>query len=251
VATTVAENENAKKPQNNILKRLQERIAMITNKIKITASHLFDHYVNIPFQRQHVSLLEQEIIGSCQTLLDIGCGSGNHIRGCPPHLIKKAVGIDAFPEAVAKAKESGLYTETILARVDQLANLFEESSFECVVAFDLIEHLEKAEGLSLIAVMEKLSSKKVIIFTPNGFLPQDSIQGNPYQVHRSGWSASEMKFLGYTVYGVHGFKGILGEESLPKWRPYMFWKLVTVLFQPLFLKMPKLAFQIFCVKVKK
>ncbi|WP_286818478.1 class I SAM-dependent methyltransferase [Desulfobacter sp. UBA2225] len=214
---------------------------MITHEIKTRASHWFDLYVN---------LLEQEIIGSCQTLLDIGCGNGGHIRGCSPYL-KKAVGVDAFPEVVTKARESGFYTETILAGVDQLTELFEEHSFECVLAFDLIEHLEKAEGLALITVMEKLSSKKVVIFTPNGFLPQGPIQGNPYQVHQSGWSASEMKSLGYTVYGVHGFKDILGEESLPKWRPYRFWKLVTVLFQPLFLKMPNMAFQIFCVKVKK
>jgi len=223
-----------------VIKKIQE--------IKETAVRYFDRFVNPPFQRQHIQLLEQEIIGSCETLLDIGCGGGTHITGCAPYL-KKSVGIDVFPEVINRARERGIYTQTILMDANKISDFFDENSFDCVLAFDLIEHLKKSEGLFLLSAMESIASKKVIVFTPNGFLSQGSINGNPHQIHQSGWSASEMQALGYHVRGVHGFKGILGEESVPRWRPNRLWKLVTVLFQPFFLNRPKLAFQIFCAKV--
>ncbi|MDO9558567.1 MAG: class I SAM-dependent methyltransferase [Syntrophales bacterium] len=218
-----------------------------TQKIRAITAHYFDLFVNSPFQRQHINLLEQEIIGSCETLLDIGCGDGAHIMGCAPHL-KKSIGIDIFPPAIARARERGLYSQTILMNADKISGCFEEHSFDCVLAFDLLEHLKKSDGLSLLSAMEKIASKKVIVFTPNGFLPQSTINGNVHQIHRSGWTTSEMQTRGYRVCGVHGIKGILGEESLPRWRPTRLWKLVTVLIQPFFLNIPRLAFQIFCVK---
>jgi len=132
----------------------------------------------------------------------------------------------------------------------EITQNFADNSFECVLAFDLIEHLDKADGWTLLDNMERIASKKVIVFTPNGFLPQSALHGNEAQVHKSGWTVSEMQARGYKVIGVHGPKPLLGETSAPKWWPNQFWLAVTVMAQPLFLKLPKLSFQIFCVKSK-
>ena len=43
--------------------------------------------------------------------------------------------------------------------------------------------------------MEKVARKKVIVFTPNGFVPQRPYDGNPFQEHLSGWSVDEIHEL--------------------------------------------------------
>ncbi len=211
------------------------------------SSRFYHRFIDLPFQRQHIVLLEREVIGSCRSVLDIGCGNGKHFESCAPY-VQKSVGIDIFPPALSQAREFGIYTETKLMNAGEISSYFPENSFDCVVAFDLVEHLGKGDALHLLKAMEVIASKKVIVFTPNGFLTQGMLNGNIHQKHLSGWSASEMRSLGYHVRGVHGIKGILGEESRPRWRPNRLWKSISVLTQPLCLNMPEWAFQIFCVK---
>jgi len=153
-----------------------------------------------------------------------------------------------FQESLNSAKTAGIYSETKRMSATAIRNEFKPGSFECVVAFDLIEHLEKSEGLRLLDDMERIASRKVVVFTPNGFLPQGALGGNEHQIHRSGWTVSEMRSRGYRVIGVHGIKSFLGEESLPRWKPYKFWYGASVFTQPLCAMLPGLAFQIFCVK---
>ena len=85
-------------------------------------------------------------------------------------------------------------------------------------------------------------------FTPNGFVQQGETNGNPWQAHRSGWSAARLRELGFRVHGVRGVRGIRGELSEPRWRPRWAWKLVSDLTQPVALRLPALAFQLLCVK---
>jgi hypothetical protein len=85
-----------------------------------------------------------------------------------------------------------------------LDKTFSPKSFDCVLALDLIEHLEKEEGFQLISMMEKIATKRVIIFTPNGLLPQQEFGGNRLQIHKSGWSVEEMREKGFRVIGILG-----------------------------------------------
>jgi hypothetical protein len=54
--------------------------------------------------------------------------------------------------------------------------------------------------------MENVAKKKIIIFTPNGFLRQDEYDGDKLQIHKSGWTVDEFKKLGYEVKGINGWK---------------------------------------------
>lgn len=72
----------------------------------------------------------------------------------------------------------------------------EESSFDLIVAFDVIEHLEKDAGLRLLAEMKRVARKKIAILTPYDFMPQhfSSSELDPWgfhetelQTHKSGW----------------------------------------------------------------
>ena len=94
--------------------------------------------------------------------------------------------------------------------VRTIAQLFADKRFDGCVALDVIEHLPKPDGLDLLQQMEALARKRVIFFTPNGFMPQRSRNGD-LQEHLSGWSVDDFEGLGYTVVGMCGPKTLRGE----------------------------------------
>ena len=114
--------------------------------------------------------IEKELDG-CTSFLDIGCGTNTPIRKYSKKYY--SVGVDGFEPSIEESKKKGLHTEYCIMDILDIDKKFKEKAFDCVVALDLIEHLEKKVGVKLIEVMEKIAKKKVIIFTPNGFLPQE------------------------------------------------------------------------------
>ena len=126
------------------------------------------------------------------------------------------------------------------------AEYFGEDSFDCVVALDVIEHLEKADGLRLLEQMEIIARKKVIIFTPNGFLEQEPFDGNEWQRHISGWEVDEMREMGFEIIGINGWKALRGERAKIAIRPISFWKRISYLSGLYVTKNPEFAFQILC-----
>ena len=200
-----------------------------------------------PLLEQYPNLVKKEIIGSCQTLLDVGCGTKSPVVKFSDKLDYSA-GIDIFESSLLKNKKSKIYTEYEKMDVLEIGDVYKENSFDCVLASELIEHLAKEDGLRLIAMMEKIAKKKVIVFTPNGYLQQDEYDGNEFQIHRSGWHPLEMKKMGYRVIGIRGWKPLRGKYGIIKWWPKEFWRRISLLTQPITEKFPKIAFQILCVK---
>jgi hypothetical protein len=70
--------------------------------------------------------------------------------------------------------------------------------YDLVTMFDVIEHYNKKDGLVLLEGFNK-RSKHVIVFTPEGFFPQDGTKENPYMEHLSGWEIYEFENLGYST----------------------------------------------------
>jgi hypothetical protein len=58
------------------------------------------------------------------------------------------------------------------------------------------EHLDRPEGDELIAKLKEYFAA-VILETPVGIYPQGEIDGNPFQVHRSGWWSQDFRDLGF------------------------------------------------------
>ena len=191
--------------------------------------------------------LQNTIVGNCSTLLDIGCGACSPLREVASQM-EYSVGVDAFGPALEASRENKVHSEHVLMEVSELSQRFEADSFDCVAATDLIEHLSKEDGLKLLADMERIACRKVVIFTPNGFLPQQAYDGNDYQVHLSGWSVSEMRERGYRVIGMNGWKPLRGERALLRWWPRLFWEPISFLTQSLVTNRTERAFQILCVK---
>lgn len=194
------------------------------------------------------ALLERNVFPECETLLDVGCGGPGSVVEHFAHRLRYSVGVDAFAPSIELARERGKHSEYRVMNALSIGEEFGERSFDCVLASDLIEHLTKADGERLIAMMERIARKRVIIFTPNGFLPQEPYAANVFQLHRSGWQADEMRARGYRVIGFHGWKPLLGERAEARWWPSIFWTRVAWLSQPLVENRPEHAFQILCIK---
>lgn len=215
-------------------------IKKIINKISSMTISRFDD--------QCIKLLEKEIVGSCDTLLDIGCGHSSPIQRFSSRL-RYSVGIDCYEPYLLESRKAKIHHEYKLIDALQIENHFKAKQFDCVLASDLIEHLSKENGLELIIMMERIAKKKVILFTPNGFVPQGECDSNPYEVHLSGWEIGGIKRLGFNkIVGVNGWKLLRKEKGFLRWRPVLIWNVISLLTQVITNKYPKYAFNIFCVK---
>ena len=186
-------------------------------------------------------------IGGAESVIDIGCGINSpvaHLSSRPRFL----VGVDGFQPSIDESRKRSIHDEYVCSDLLNIDKAFEPGTFETAIALDVIEHFPKEKGLELMQKMEKLASKRVIIFTPNGFLPQDEHSGNPLQKHVSGWSVEEMRQYGYRVVGINGWKVLRGEFALIRFHPRSFWLIVSRLTQSVVRKHPKYAFALLCVK---
>lgn len=190
-------------------------------------------------------ILEKEL-SSCKTVLDVGCGADS-----PLGKIRKkfrSAGIDIFERCIIESKKKKIHNEYRVGDIRKLDKYYKTKSFDAVITLDVIEHFNKKEALQLIKKMEEIAKKKVILLTPNGFLKQDSLEGNLYQIHHSGWSKEELEKLGYKVYGLRGLKCLRNEYAGIKYKPYFLWGYLSFLSEIIFYPFPSLCFDLFALK---
>ena len=198
-----------------------------------------------PFE-SYFEMLEREVC-SCVSLLDVGCGERSPISFFTKRLAY-TVGVDAFEPAIAKSRALGIHDDYRCMNVLDIEKEIPDRSFDCTVALDLIEHLTKEDGLRLLRAMERIARRKVVVFTPQGFLPQHAVGGNEFQRHLSGWEVDEMRGMGYRVIGISGWKPLRGAEAKPAWQPRFLCERLSLLTEPFFERRPEHAFQILCIK---
>jgi len=149
--------------------------------------------------------------GEVRRAIDMGCGEYSPLTRFRPRVW--SVGVDASAESLAQARSNELLDEFLVADVtgeaffDQCRPL---GPFDLVVAIDLIEHLPKRSAYDFLEGCETLTSKFVVVQTPNGFVEQGPEYGNGYQRHRSGWFEHDLAGLGYKVYGSSGTRIMRG-----------------------------------------
>lgn len=190
--------------------------------------------------------LEKQLEGM-KNVLDVGCGSWSPLANVKKTF--RSMGIDIYKPSIEEIKKKKIHDKYKVGDVLKIGKYFKPKSFDAVVALDLIEHFKAKEGIKLIEQMEKIARKKVIILTPYGFTKQHSIDGNPYQEHKSGWHIEDFSKHGYNVYGMRGFRFIRsGEYATIVLKPWLFWGAVSALSQLLAYKYPSLAYQLLAVK---
>jgi hypothetical protein len=191
--------------------------------------------------------LRKVLLGS-DRILEVGCGKSPNMQWLG---VKHSTGIDGFAPYLEAARQQKLHHELVLGDARELEKYFKPGQFDAVVALDLIEHLTKEDGLKMMRSMESIAGRKVVFFTPSGFLPQRSYENNSLQEHLSGWEAAEMRQFGYHVTGLLGPKKLRGELHVLKRRPNFFWGTISLLCQLFWTRWdPSNAAAILCVKTK-
>jgi len=191
--------------------------------------------------------LREELEGSCESVLDVGCGANSPLGRCG-HRIPHTVGVDGYAASIERSRAARLHHEYHCMELMDIGQRFAPKSFDAVIALDVIEHFEKPDGYRLMEMMESLARKRVIIFTPNGFLPQDVWDNNVHQLHRSGWEVYDFELRGYRVTGMSGWKPLRGDFALPTVRPSRLGSRLSILTEPFATRFPQHAFQLLAVR---
>ncbi|MCX6766943.1 MAG: class I SAM-dependent methyltransferase [Candidatus Moranbacteria bacterium] len=192
----------------------------------------------------------------CESVLDLGCGLSSPLQYAKN--IKYSVGVETFKPSFEESKEKKIHTEYLEKKVENVD--FPENSFDAVIMIEILEHLPENVGYAMLEKAGKWAKKKVIVSTPNGFLPQNPYGNNPFQKHLSGWEIGTMEKLGFRCRGLSGFKFIRFDTPVEgsryqddfmasiRLRPRFFWFVMATLSQLIAYPFPKYAFEIFCVK---
>jgi len=182
------------------------------------------------------------------SVLDLGCGTGNAMMHIRTRRYIKVIGIDIFPGYLKQCKRLKIYDGLLLSDVRFLP--IRKKTFDVILLLDVLEHLYKAEGRLLLRKIEELATKRLVVFTPVNFLPQDAVDENVYQQHKSGWCPDEIRTLGYHIRGVNSFYILRAELSRIRFSGIvgMMISILSHLLDPLFFFFPKYSFHMLCFK---
>jgi hypothetical protein len=149
-------------------------------------------------KKDELTLTATQQMLAAETLVDIGCGivPQNYITPevhicCEPYeeyvnLLKEKLSKIQYPDRSYILLNMGW---------QEVIRYFPKKSVDTVMLIDVIEHLEKEDGLLLLKATEKIARKQIIAFTPLGYMPQYhangkdawGLSGADWQEHRSGW----------------------------------------------------------------
>jgi hypothetical protein len=184
-----------------------------------------------------------DLVRGADRILELGPGpcawSWRRLLGSPR--LSRGVGLERFPVYVASARTAPCWRSLVLGTATHLP--FRDAAFDATIALDVVEHLDKRPGARMLEEMKRVSRGLAVIMTPNGFLPQEP-DDNPWQQHRSGWTAEELRDLGFRVRGIRGPKLLRGEYARPRIRPAPVGLALSAALSPVSSLRPEWSFQL-------
>jgi SAM-dependent methyltransferase len=133
---------------------------------------------------------------------DLGCGFGFW-----SHLIRSEVdkhgesayivGCDVCRAYLEKTRKYNPYDELVICDIRYLP--FRRKVFDLTMAFEVIEHLNKKDGVNFLINLENYTKQMIVISTPFGLFEQGEIRNNKFETHLSAWYPLDLKRKGYTV----------------------------------------------------
>jgi SAM-dependent methyltransferase len=134
-----------------------------------------------------------------RSILDVGCGIGQHAERFETY--HAYLGVDVVPDYIRRATASSHLSYAVMDATE-LSNYFVPDSFDAVLWFDSIEHLDHIYGTKALQESILIARKCVGVFTPRGFLEQtENVWGGDAgdaQVHKSGWTGDDLVLLNFT-----------------------------------------------------
>lgn len=204
----------------------------------------------------YISMILKRLGKDDQRILDLGCGLGYPMETINKYKSFVTVGVDLSSARIKECKRRNVHDDYVLCDARFLP--FRTKIFDTVLCLEVIEHLHKDDALNLIREMEKLSSLKVIIKTPVGFLDTGQ-RANLFDVHKSSWMPLEFQKMGYEVRGILGFCQLRFKRKMNCGVPYTsgdlrlfrhehLHSIVSILSEPLVYLLPTFALCMLCIK---
>jgi len=181
-----------------ISKRLTvERVVPLTS---LSFSYL-DHIARYEFIKNMVAN---------KVVLDAGCGNG-YGTYMLAKVVQKIIGVDIASEAIAYAKKNFVAQNLNFIQMDCQNLKFDDSSFDMVCSFDVIEHIENYQ--SYLSGLNRILRKSGIlaISTPNNKNNQHP-PANPF--HKKEFAYQEFKLLLNKYFNVIDFYGETPDKDL-------------------------------------
>jgi predicted TPR repeat methyltransferase len=140
-----------------------------------------------------------------QRILDLGIGFGIYgavvrqwIDRARPPWRTYLVGVEAFASYGNPLWD--LYNLIVIAPVQEFLAR-EHEPFDFIMFFDVIEHLERPDGIRALDHCQALLSPngRLMVGTPAIFMEQDAVGGNEFERHRSLWTAQDFLERGWRI----------------------------------------------------
>lgn len=128
------------------------------------------------------------------TMLDLGTEYGHtarSIRAVYPNVKIHGVEIHEPTYRACKEDTGDLYT---LLHLGDAIKFLEgvKRRYSLIVAAEIIEHLSREDGFKLLQLIRE-KSMVGIVTSPVGFQAQGANDGNPHQIHVSGWNRKDIE----------------------------------------------------------
>ena len=142
----------------------------------------------------------REVTAGCKSVLEVGCGNGSHLRQV--HDATRKVGIEIVPEYPIAGDGIEFIIGDALGAMKKLG----DGGFELVLLMDIVEHFKKEDGLWVLRQSQRIASRRVVLWIPEGKCPQSkeyydsgTYPYRPSQDHLSDWDRKEIADLGFDV----------------------------------------------------
>jgi len=139
-------------------------------------------------------------------VMDIGCG----VRPQPYLIPKVHYCIDPYPEYLNKLEKPDDRDWAIVMGDWKTATfMMSYIPTDTVFLLDVIEHIDYLKAKVYLKRTEKLVKKQIVVFTPDGYLEQETredgkdawgLDGADFQDHLSGWKAKDFGGEGWKVW---------------------------------------------------
>lgn len=137
-----------------------------------------------------------------KVVIDFACGLGTWGHTIRSMIIQggdKAymVGCDVFKPFLIKNKKYNPYDDLVLCDARYLP--FQSKCANIVLCFEMIEHMDKDEGLDFLSELDNLSMDRLVLSTPSGYMEQHDQCGVQFEEHKSFWLDKDFKRKGFRV----------------------------------------------------
>lgn len=107
----------------------------------------------------------------------------------------KIDGIEGFRGYITPVHDYA-YNSLLIGEALHVLRTLASESYDLVLAIDILEHFEHADGEDFVRECQRVSRRHLIVATPEQFVAQQ-VDANPLENHRSHWTKPELSSLGF------------------------------------------------------